>query len=203
MDKRQVAVKINVAQLSRGKYVKQEGWNPNYVDCQGKKVSRANIIGVIISKEKEESYEAGTIDDGTGKITARDFEKKDMFRDVDVGDIVLLIGRPREYGGEKYIVPEIIKKIREPKWVEVRKKELEESFENKPDDEPAKIIEEEIEDPYSAMISLIESMDEGEGADYEKVMLKSGSDDPEKVIKSLIEEGDLFEVRPGKLKVLK
>ena len=36
----------------------------------------------------------------------------------------MIIGRPREYMNEKYIVTEILKKVDNPAWIELRKKEF-------------------------------------------------------------------------------
>ena len=45
-------------------------------------------------------------------------------------------------------------------------------------------------------------MDNGDGADTEDIITSANMDNTEDIIKSLLEEGEIFEVRPGKLKVL-
>jgi len=124
--KRQIAYKARIADLINGGYVKEEGWTPNYIITkQGKHISRINLIGTVISKTEEGSeYQSLVVDDGSGTISLRLFEKNDNVKNIEIGDVVLLIGRPREYGSEKYIVPEIIKKINNKKWIDVRKIEL-------------------------------------------------------------------------------
>ena len=69
------------------------------------------MIGVIVQKSELNNYKTLTIDDGTGKISARAFENNVLLDKTDVGDVVLIIGRPREFSSEKYILIEIIKKI--------------------------------------------------------------------------------------------
>ena len=49
------------------------------------------------------------------------------------------------------------------------------------------------------VIKIIKECDDGEGADYEEVLEKVKN---EKLINSLMEEGEIFEIKPGKLKVL-
>jgi len=125
-----------------------------------------------------------------------------------------LIGRPREYGQEKYILPEIIKKIENRGWVDVRKLELKkqdlqakeikttETKEEKEESVEEEIVE-EVEEEKTGNIekayNLVKSMDHGDGVDYQEIVEKTGS---EKEIKMLLEEGELYEIRPGRLKVL-
>ncbi len=51
---------------------------------------------------------------------------------------------------------------------------------------------------------IIKELDAGKGANMDEVIEKCAGDgdDAEKIIKSLLEEGEIFEIRPGKLKVL-
>ena len=124
--KRQVAYKVRIADILNNRYIKEEGWLPNYVSVGDMKVSRANLLGVIVSKAAQEgakdvaSYDF-ILDDGSGRISLRFFES---VQPLDVGDMVIVIGRPREFGTERYVVPEIVKKVTDPKWVELRKLEL-------------------------------------------------------------------------------
>ena len=107
--KRHTAYKVRIKDIIDSKYIKGEGeWSPNYLEVGILEVSRVNLMGVLVSNQTEQNYHNMLIDDGTGRITVRSFE--DIKNDVNVGDIVLVIGRPREYGNERYIVPEIIKK---------------------------------------------------------------------------------------------
>jgi len=45
-------------------------------------------------------------------------------------------------------------------------------------------------------------LDSGEGADIEDVIVKADVKDCEPLLNSLIKEGEIFEVRPGRIKVL-
>jgi RPA family protein len=209
--KRQIAYKARVKDLLGGKYVKEEGWNPNYVESGGRKISRVNLIGTIVSKESVESFQSLTLDDGTGKITARTFEKNIVLDSLDIGDVVLIIGRPREYGRERYVLIEIIKKIDNKKWILYRKAELDKVvIEEEPVSE--KEIKNEVEEisitteaisegsPAELILKRIKELDKGEGADFDEVT--KGINEGEKIISSLLSEGEVFEVKPGRLKVL-
>lgn len=124
---RQTAFIVKISDLKNGKYIKEEGWEPNYILTKKARVNRANILGIVISKTEtpDMSYKSLVIDDGSGNISVRLFENNNLFNGINVGDIILLIGRPREYGTEKYMIPEIIKKIDNGSWLNYRKKELE------------------------------------------------------------------------------
>ncbi|HZX45564.1 MAG TPA: hypothetical protein VFF28_07835, partial [Candidatus Nanoarchaeia archaeon] len=125
IQKRQVAYKTAISDILKADYVKEEGeWVPNYVKIGDKKVSRVNILAVVVGKQNIENtnYQGMLIDDGSGKISVRSFERS--FDLLNVGDFVLVIGRPREYFNEKYIVAEIARKMENPLWAELRKIEI-------------------------------------------------------------------------------
>ena len=204
---RQIAYKIRVLDILNGKYVKEEGWAPNYIIARESNVSRVNLMGVIIAKTDDKENTEILIDDKTGKISVRAFDGYSIFNGVGVGDFVLIIDRPREYNTKKYIVPEIIKKINKS-WFKLRVVELcgpegktikqkKERGESKKSSVLNKVIKNKINS--EEVLGLIKGWDTGAGADYALLIEKIGD---EKVIKELLEEGEIFEVTPGKLKVL-
>jgi len=209
--KRQVAHKIRINDVLRGSYVKEEGeWSPNYVLVGDKKVSRVNIIAVVVSKESPENSNHSNliIDDGSGKISVRSFDGSNNFENINIGEFIMVVGRPREYLNEKYIVSEILKKVDNNRWVELRKLELESAFgsyEEMPEERLSeKEVNEEtiIDDINSKIFNLIKEIDAGEGADTQDVITRSNRDDAEGIITQLLERGEVFEIKPGKLKVL-
>jgi RPA family protein len=202
--KRQVAHKVKIGDILIGEYVKEEGeWVPNYISIGDHKVSRVNLIAVVVSKENLEnsSNQSLLIDDGSGRISIRSFEEQNNFDNIKIGDFVIVIGRPREYFNEKYIVTEAIKKIDNPLWVEVRKLELGGKKFQK-----SEIVDEELgspaEDIHKKVFELIKEIDLGEGADTQEVITKSNLDQAEEIITRLLEQGEVFEIKPGRLKVL-
>ncbi len=221
--KRQIAYKVRIKELINGKYVKEEGWQPNYIITQdNKQISRINLIGTVVSTPSDEeiNYQSITLDDGTGRISARVFEQNNLFNNINIGDVVLIIARPREYNNQIYLLPEILKKIKDNGWIKVRELELKqhpkiedtkteetklsneseklpnEGFQKSKTFEKEEIIEESIPDK---IINFIKEKDKGEGVDFEEV-LKQIND--EKAIKELLKKGELFEIKPGRLKVL-
>jgi len=210
--KRQIAYKVRINDILKGEYVKEEGeWIPNYIRVGDKKISRVNLMAVVVSKQilENTNQEILLIDDGSGKISIRSFGEGDNFDGVNVGDFVMVVGRPREYFNEKYIVSEILKKVEDSLWVKVRKLELgdRQEIERKEDAPESRRIEEikeeEIgEDINKKIFDLIKEIDIGEGADTQEVITKSKVDEAEKIITKLLEQGEVFEIKPGKLKIL-
>ena len=201
--KRQIAYKIRIKDILSSKYIKTEGFDPNYLEVNSQQISRMNIVGVVVQKSELNNYKTLAIDDGTGKISARVFESNPSVGQIDVGDIVIVIGRPREFSSEKYILIEIIKKI-DPSWAKVRKLELEKN--TKKSGNPANdtsSAEDVVVDlsPANRIFKLIKELDQGSGVSIEELSSENIKD-VDKLIGMLLKEGDIFEIRPGKLKVL-
>ena len=185
-NKRSIAHKINVKDVLTKPYVVQEGWEPNYLDM-GIKVSRVNIVGVIT--HADENYK---LEDESGEIMLKSFEPLPQV--VAVGDVVIVIGRPREYNDERYVAPETIQKV-DAKWLQVRKIELQSTIIEAP----------EIKEPTpinKKIIECIERLDTGNGVLTESLVTELGVDDIETHIAELLMEGEIFEIRPGVLKLL-
>ena len=186
-------------------YIKREGFEPNYLKINGLEISRVNVIGVVVQKLDTDNHKNILIDDGTGEISARIFEDNALLDKINVSDIVIIIGRPREFSAEKYILIESIKKI-DSKWAEVRKLELKRDVSKAPvvgipaaEDNTGN---KEIVDlsPSNEIVNLIKELDKGEGVSIEEIYSKNK--DADKLVNMLLKEGDVFEVKPGKLKVL-
>lgn len=195
---RQTAYKIRISDLVNGNFVKGDGWEPNYVVVNDLKVARVNLICAIVSKENAENHQSIIIDDGSAKISVRSFDEKITFDDFKIGDAVLLIARLREFNGEKYLTPEIIKKVENKKWIELRGLEFGEKKQKEV------LIEEKIEDgvkggPIDHTLKIIRKLDNGEGANFEDVINELKD---EQLVAELLKQGEIFEPKPGKLKVL-
>jgi len=205
--KRQVAHHIRISTLLNGEYVKKEGWEPNYVLTTDKDmVSRVNIIGIVISAPKPLEI---NIDDGSARLVIRQFDESVRLMHLKIGDPVIVIGRPREYERSIYVIPEIVKVIKDHDWIKVRQKELQaEPLKGPSIPRPKDDIVIDKQEPqtfreqYESIYALIRQLDDGRGADIEQVLQSSNMSDGENIIKQLILEGEVFEMSPGKLKVL-
>ena len=201
---RQVAYKVRISDLLNGTITKDE-FSAGHIAMNGVNVSRANVIATVVYKSEESGYGGAVIDDGTGKIPLRSFENKEIFSRVGVSDVVLVIGKVRQFNDEKYIIPEVLKKLDDSGWFDVRKIELGKFA---PLAQP-KILsatdsssEENIFSFNDEIYSLIKALDTGEGVLVDEVLKNSKNPRAEMIITKLLENGDIFEIKPGKLKVL-
>ena len=142
------------------------------------------------------------IDDGSGNIGLRSFEDNKTIEKLNIGESILVIGRPREFGNQRYIVIEIIKKIQEREWIELRKKELINTIKPKENNIQTYNVKEEVITEEENLISIIKRLDKGDGIDINDVIEKSKDTDAERKINNMIKIGELFEIKPGKIKVL-
>jgi len=194
---RQIAYIVQIKDILDSNFVKEDGLNPNYVKIGMKKVSRVNMIGVVIENDEKDNLQDIVIDDGTGKISCRNFERK---IDVKIGEVIHLVGRIREYGSTKYLTPEIIKRNINSKWSIIWKRiSLKNNKNDNKIDEINENSEEESLSVSDDLLSKIRDLDSGDGALYREV-IKSSAD--EKEISQLLLRGDVFEIKPGRLKVL-
>ncbi|MBT5273005.1 hypothetical protein HN695_07325 [Candidatus Woesearchaeota archaeon] len=210
------ACKVRIKEIKEAEYVKvSEEYSPDYLIIADKKVSRANILAVVVNIEKEEKFSSVTIDDGTDSIVVRDFDNSHDLSRFERGNVVRIVAKPREFNEQRYMILEIIKKLKDPKWIELRRLELgnhkEEIIETKPKEEIGKeteeivveeIQEEKPENKIELIIKTIKEFDKGDGADIEEIISKLNSIKAESIISSLIKEGEVFEIRPGRVKVL-
>jgi len=203
--KRQIARLVRISTLLNGEYVKQEGWEPNYVLTQSnQRISRANIMAIVISQPSSLEVE---VDDGSAKITLRQFDEQVELMKLTIGDPVLIIGRPREFERSMYIIPEVVKKLKNTEWLKVRQQrvpaeQLAPPMRKEELVEPQKSESHSFRESYEKIYSLIKNLDDGKGADTEAVLLSANLKQGDDIIKQLIMEGEVFELTPGKLKVL-
>ncbi|OYT43726.1 MAG: hypothetical protein B6U88_00010 [Candidatus Aenigmarchaeota archaeon ex4484_56] len=131
MQERQVARKLSIKDINTGNYIKidrteseESQYLPNYVEINGLKISRVNIIATVIDKFVSDNYATLTLDDGTDTIRCKLFDKMDIITNIEKGDIVNVIGKVKEFDDERYIHLETITKIDDPNYEILRNLEL-------------------------------------------------------------------------------
>ena len=184
--RRQVAVKTTIANLLA---------QAALPDALG----RVNLIAAVVGKEGESQYPTLVLDDGTAHVTARSFESPELIRNAPIGEIALIIGRPRVYNGQPYLIPEIIKPLQDRRWVEVRLREL---AREAPSRETAPVAVPETR-PLSPelLLEVIRKLDTGAGAEIGTVLAQLSSA-AEPLVDQLLARGEIFQLRPGVVKVL-
>ena len=206
--KRETANKLRIGNLLRAKpiFEQSEAQNPRlqFVELGDKKILRVNLIANIIDKyesERESKFATITLDDGSGQIRARVFgEEINKFQELIQGDTIIIIGLLRSYNQELYIMPEIIKK-QDPKYLLVRKLELEKEAQKSITPEQKKQVR-VLRDEIIAKIKVAES---NEGIDKEEIILSLKDSNPELIhqeINKILEEGIIYEPKPGRVRYL-
>ncbi len=231
---RSIAYKVWISDIFSGNYVKQEGFNPNYVELDGKQISRVNVLATVVGKfmSDDGNYGAVTLDDGTDTIRIKAFGP-DVIRiqETEIGKLVRAVGKIKEYNDERYLAPDFVSEITDPNWLTVWKLTLgepkptkapkpivsqatpEDSIDIKPTTETTPTQENTaIETPKTEennpdlpnLLEIISKLDSGEGAEIDSVIAECKLSEAEAkiIIVDLLKQGEIYEPRKGKLKVL-
>ena len=199
--KRNIAFKMKISDILTGKPV-MDGERFGNLEINGNKIVRVNVFGSIVDKYEssgERKYLFLTLDDGSGQIKLKSFaDDAQKFSEIKQGETVAVIGLLRFFNNEIYISPEIIKE-QDPKYLLVRKLEM---------DNAPKIVNSAQNSPVVSqrekIIELIKNSESEGGADVEKINSVSGipAESIAAEIQKLLEEGVIFEPRPGKVRWL-
>lgn len=205
--KRETAYKLRIGDLLRGNQIFEQSENLNprlqFIELGDKRIVRVNIIGNIVDKfesEGERKFASITLDDGSGQIRARLFgEEISRFQEIVQGDTLIIIGLLRSFNQELYILPEIIKKT-DPRYLLIRKLEIEKEI-------PKQLTskeKQEVKALRDEIIDLIKNSEEREGIDKEEIVMKLKANPSiiSQEIKRLLEEGIIYEPRPGTVRYL-
>lgn len=197
--KRNIAYKLRIGDILAGKPI-LDAEKLKFLEIDNKNVSRVNLIANIIDKfvqEGEKKYATLTIDDASGQIRIKAFgEDVDKLTHFNQGDTIVVIGLLRSWNNQVYLTPEIIKK-KEPAFLLVRKLELD-------NEKPKMQNKEQLHALKDKLIGMIKTEDTNGGIDIDKIILelKEAPDIINHEIKKLLEDGIIYEPRPGKLRYL-
>lgn len=120
-------LKASVSEIVNGRFVKKNGLESSYVITElGRRLIRVRVLATVVEKYISDDSSYGTIilDDSFGTIRCKVFRDTSILTNITEGDIVDVIGKVREFQGEIYIVPEIIRKL-DPNWETLRMLEIE------------------------------------------------------------------------------
>ena len=202
--KRNTAYKLRIGDLLVGK-AEMNGDKFAFLQLGNKKVIRVNIIGNIVDKyeaDGERKYVFFTLDDGSGQIKLKAFgDDNEKFKTVTQGQTVTVIGTLKHWNNETYVGPEIIKET-DPKYLLLRKLETEQdkSIVVSTTQDKTQIIA--IKDK---ILDLVKAAEENGGLELDKLIIELNGFSPmiiNQEIQRLLEEGIIFEPRPGKIRYL-
>lgn len=204
---RMTAVKVKISDLMSGQWIKKEGMEPSFVVTKNReKVSRARVLATVVGKfiSEDGNFGSVTLDDGSDTIRAKCFKDLNLLQPVEIGKLVDLIGKVREYNDEIYIIPEIIRNVDDPNLELLRKLEIMHKIKNLEKQPKDTLIEKSPEgnreDLRKKVLDIIGSSQDG--IEYGKLIEASGAPEAEveKVINDLLAEGICYEPTPGKVK---
>lgn len=196
--KRNVAYKLRIGDIMKSKPITADG-KFLFLELGDKKISRVNVIANAVEKyiqNGEKKFGSITIDDASGQIRLKVFgDGLPLLEKAAQGDTLQVIGVVREYNSELYILPEVVKPV-DTKWLLVRKLELDKQRKDVPLPKNAPIRD--------LILEKIKKADETGGADIEKLIIEmdTSSDIVNAEIKKLLEDGMIYEPRPGRLRYL-
>ena len=228
MIQRKPACKVWISDIGNGQLQHETGeFGMYYFVLKDNPISRVNLIGSVVDVfiSPERSFASVALDDGSGTINVRTFKEDiGMLEGLKVGDMVMVIGRIREYNNDKYIIPEIIKNLNDPNWELVRRLELLKEYgvpkveikdfvevksgntvmvENGSENVVSEQVGEVTSSSRNKILSLIEKADEN-GAEHSLILSSLGITEEEAapILKELLSEGEIYQNRPGRYKVI-
>lgn len=196
--KRNVAFKMRIGDVLKAKPIMGDG-RFLFLELGEKKIVRVNILANCVDKyvqEGERKYASLTVDDASGQIRLKAFgDDVEILKNITQGDTLQIIGNIREYNSELYILPEVVKKV-DPRWLLVRKLEIQNSRKDSPlpDNAPIRDI----------ILEKIKNSESDGGIDIDSIIMdtEASPDVINQEIKKLLEEGLIYEPRPGRLRYL-
>jgi len=197
--KRHTAYKLKIGDILTGNHI-VDGEKLKFIETNGKNVARVNLIANVVDKfiqDDEKKFASVTLDDASGQIKLKTFgDDIEKLKPFEQGDTVLAIGMVREWNKEVYITPEIIKK-KQPEYLLLRK------LEN--DSQNSQVTDKkEITELKDKLITIIKREEANGGADVKNLIseLQAKQDVVNQEIRKLLEEGTIYEPRPGKVRYL-
>lgn len=200
-----------------------EGSNGNFFESHVLgTIARVHVFGTVLDSyiSDDKNYAFFALDDTTGVIRCKVFGNTAIVSDIKAGQMVDVIGRVREYNGERYIMPEIVRTVTDPnletlRWLEILKalKDAGRKSTAAPEQKevPAAAGGEKQKDetavPKDARAKILEiigTKNNGEGAEHAEIVSASGisTEIVDSVLSELLSEGTCYEPRPGKIKIL-
>jgi len=227
--KRSTAHRIRLKNIVNSPYEKREGFNPSVIKFNNLEISRVNVIASIVGKylTDDQNYCAITLDDGSETIRVKNFGAEvGTIKELNVGDIVRIIGKVKEYNEEKYIAGEI-SKVLNPNWIIVNEIELSNQKQTTTDSSTADSINKVIETKTNSseneeiisissesgdsessikqkILQYLKNNDNGTGVIMDQIMnsLDISSEEVKNSLYELLKVGEIYEPKKGILKIL-
>jgi RPA family protein len=201
--KRHIAFKFRIGEILMGKPT-MNSERFAFLELGSKKIVRVNVVGNIVDRYEnagESKYLNLTLDDGSGQIRLKVFgEDTAKFDKVFQGQTVIVIGLLRSWNNELYIAPEIIRET-DPKYLLIRKLEIEKEKSKHTDP----LGKDQMIAVKDRILGAIKNSEEEGGIEKDKLIMGLKDISPAIInqeVQRFLEEGIVFEPRPGKVRYL-
>lgn len=203
--KRNVAYKFRIGDLLVAKPIFSEE-KFSFLELGDKKIVRVNVVGNIVerfdSTNPEKNYTFFTLDDGSGQLPLKVFgDDVEKFKNVTQGMTVVVIGVVRYWNDQIYVTPEIIKES-DSKYLLLRKLETEKQ---RSEHIVVPVEKEQIVAIKDRILEKIKNAEEDGGVEMDSMIMELRDVSPQIIhqeVQKLLEEGIVFEPRPGKVRYL-
>src|SRR3989344_3003625 len=213
---RQVAHKVWLQQLWSSSFVDASADDAAFLLVGDAKISRVNVLASVVEVyvNVEKKFSSLILDDGSstmrGKVFGHDMR---LFDVVKLGSLVNIIGRVRKFNDELFIAPDVVRVVDNPNWELLRRVELLSIMGKFDRALPLRDLYQEIKDPVvvehpvveslsvrQKVLSFIERVEEAAIADA----IKEADTEVEghAVVKDLLKEGEIYQSRPGYVRVV-
>jgi DNA replicative helicase MCM subunit Mcm2 (Cdc46/Mcm family) len=200
MIERATSYKLGILEIMNG------NWKGEGLHINGMEIKRARVMGTVVQKyvSDDKNYGFLVLDDETETIRIKAFkEEMSLIEGISAGDFAEVIGKVRKYNEEVYISPAIVVRIDNPNTYFLRKIELMKGF------SPQKNLE-VVEDYFAddkkkgEILHLMKELDKGDGASFDKISeeIKMDKKDVEMVLYALLKDGQIYEPRQRRYRVL-
>ena len=198
--KRNVAFKLRIGDILKGVSMMDEG-KFLFLELGDRKVVRVNLLANCVDKfvqEGEKQFGSLTVDDASGQLKLKVFgEDVERIQHIIQGDTLQIIGNIREWNGEIYMIPEVLKKV-DSRWLLVRKLEIQNARKDMPVETSGN------NSLKNQILDNIKGAEADGGIDREALVMdiEASPEGIEGEVKKLLEEGLVYEPRPGRLRYL-
>jgi RecG-like helicase len=216
---RQTAYKLWIANILSSPYTKStEEFAPNYIKLNNQEISRVNVIATVVETfvNQEQTLASITLDDGSGSLRVRAFKEEiKILTNVSMGDLVMVIGKIKEYNNERYILPEIVKPLTNAAWGRLRRLELLKTFGEPPaqltppspsvEVQPAvytQTIVEPSSEFYEQVRKAIEQSESGISPEALSANLNLSKEQINNTLLDLMKNNEIYQNKPGHYKTL-
>lgn len=135
--RRATAAKVSIRDITEGTPITGEEGRVVGVETHLGKVGRVSVVATVVDRfegtREDEGQEGGgfatiTLDDGTGVIRVKMWgEQSKKLAQIQLGDLVIVIGKIRSFQGETYLNGEVVRRLEDKNWETVRLLELAQS----------------------------------------------------------------------------